>query len=190
MAFRELRIISTVGREVRRQLYNFGEYNPDIPEEGLSQLGTEVYSRLTIPGGQYKTLKGELIEFQGVQMDAVIISVTQQKNIVKTSIQGRDGTEKEYVSSGDYNITIEGIISSGQNNVYPFDDVQALKEICKVPEPIPMVNEFLNLFEIDVVLIEDFVFPQKAGFRDNQAFKISAISDKPIEIDDDSEVIQ
>ena len=37
----------------------------------------------------------------------VIISVTQERNIVTTPLQRRDGTIKEYISNGGYGITLE-----------------------------------------------------------------------------------
>lgn len=37
----------------------------------------------------------------------VVISVSQERNIVTTSLQGRDGTIKEYISNGDYGITLD-----------------------------------------------------------------------------------
>ena len=44
-----------------------------------------------------------------------VIEISNTRNIVKTEIQGRDGTVKEFINNGDYQISIKGILS---NDVY------------------------------------------------------------------------
>ena len=46
-----------------------------------------------------------------------IIKISERKNILLTKVQSRDLTRKEYISGGDYNITISGKIVS------PYQDV-------------------------------------------------------------------
>jgi len=189
MAFGDIIFISTITGGVQSLALNFATPNPDEPD-GVGALGNPVYGSLEVEPGQYKDLEGNDIPYDGVRIDAVIITVAQSKNIVKTPIQGRNATFKEFVSSGDYAITIEGIIASGEENVYPTVEVNALLQICQVPEPIRFINEFLARFEIDDVVIESFEFPQRAGYRDNQAFRIRAISDTALELIDDGEIIE
>ncbi len=145
-------------------------------------LGTPVFSNLEFPAGNYKTLDGDIISFDGLVIDTVLFSIQQSKNIVTTPVQGKNGTQKEYVSDGDYNITVDGVLVGGFSNVYPEVDVNTLKEIVKVPETLKIISEFLDHFEINDVVITNFDFPQLSGSRNIQNFKLNLLSDTPIEL--------
>jgi len=154
----------------------------------VSLFGTPVYSNLEIKPFNYESLEGEQISISnGIIIDTVIFNVTQTKNIVKTPISGRNGTVKEYVSDGDFQIEISGaIVSPGQT--YPETEVNELIEILKAPIAIPsdsLISEYLNWFGIHSIVVESYDFPQTEGTRNQQEFRISAISDIPIELEDD-----
>ena len=40
------------------------------------------------------------------------MEISNTRNIVKTDIQGRDGSVKEFINNGDYQISIKGILSN------------------------------------------------------------------------------
>lgn len=150
-----------------------------------SYLGTAVFSNLEIKPFNYETLAGERIEIKkGIIVDTVLFSVSQSKNIVTTPIQGRDGTVKEYISMGDYDISIEGKIVS-QNNDFPEDDVNELIQILNAPVAIKIISEFLAFFGIHESVVENYDFPQMEGFRNEQSFSISLLSDTPVELQTD-----
>lgn len=172
---------------LKTKLFTVDSVSPDI-QNRTSYLGTPVYSNLEIKPFNYETLEGETVQIQtGIIIDTVLISVSQSKNIVTTPIQGLNGTVKEYVSDGDYQISIEGKIVSKTNN-YPESEVAELIQICKAPISIPsdsIVSEYLSWFGIHSFVIESFDFPQNEGVRNEQEFSISAISDNPIELEKD-----
>jgi hypothetical protein len=172
---------------LKTKLFKVDIPTPDLKDR-TSYLGTPVYSNLEIKPFNYETLEGEQISIlNGIIIDTVLISISQTKNIVTTPIQGRNGTVKEYVSDGDYQISIEGAIVSPTNN-YPESEVAELIQICKAPISIPadsIVSEFLSWFGIHSFVIESFDFPQVEGVRNMQRFNISAISDDPIELQKD-----
>lgn len=172
---------------LKTKLFKIDDVTPDLKDR-TSYLGTPVYSNLEIKPFNYETLEGEQISIlNGVIIDTVLISISQTKNIVTTSIQGRNGTVKEYISDGDYQISIEGKIVSKTNN-YPESEVAELIQICKAPISIPadsIVSEYLSFFGIHSFVIESFDFPQNEGVRNEQEFSISALSDDPIELQKD-----
>jgi hypothetical protein len=153
-------------------------YNPDEPVS-VSMLGTPVYSNLDIQGGSYTDNNGNTITYPSLTLDAVLFVVTQSKNIVITNIQGRNGSIKEYIADDDYNVTITGIIAGG-NNVYPKNEVLALKKVLDSPTAININSWFLNQFGVHTIVIKDYNFGQEAGRNSQQAFSISAISDVPV----------
>lgn len=167
--------------------YIVGSIETDEPER-TSFFGTPVYSNLQILPFSYDTLDGENIQISnGITIDTVIFTINQTKNIVKTPIQGRNGTVKEYISDGDFQIEISGaIVSPGRT--YPQTEVNELIEILKAPIAIPsdsLISEYLNWFGIHSIVIESYDFPQTEGTRNQQEFRISAVSDIPVELEID-----
>ena len=145
--------------------------------------GSPVVDSLEIPSGKY-TVYDESgsyeVDFEGITIPTVIFDVSQRKNIVKTQVQGRNGTVKEYVSDGDYNISIRGVLASNLNGVRPEEDIETLANICQVPEQIEVISQFLEYFGISTIVIESFSFPSERGFDNIQPFVINAISDEPL----------
>lgn len=115
-------------------------------------------------------------------IDTVLFSVRQTKNIVRTNINGRDGTIKEYVGMGDYEINIKGVIA-GARGVYPVDAVDNLMEFLTYNQSIKVYSKYLNeRFNIDEIVINDFDLKQDEGKYSQQSFEINAYSDYPVEI--------
>lgn len=159
----------------------------------MSYVGTPVFSNLEIPAGQYKSLKGEVIQFDGIRIDTVLFDVSIEKNIVRTPINGRDGTVKQFISMGDYAISCQGIIIGetdavnagfdvSETNLVPETEIRKLNEIMKVPQEIEVVSEFLDFFDVSTVVIEGANFSQREGFRDSIYFSCGMLSDAPIEL--------
>jgi hypothetical protein len=172
-------------------LYKTGEFESDIAVK-TSALGTEVFTNLSFLGGSFVPLGGGIpINFNSINIDTVLMTVSMTKNIVTTPIQGKAGTVKEYVSDGDYQIDVRGILTSDGGNTYPTDLVEQMTQIFTIPDSLRITSEFLNHFGtaspkglsgIDEVVITDFNFPQQEGFRNQQLFTCKMISDSPIEL--------
>lgn len=140
----------------------------------LSMLGTPVFADLILRN------KSGVI---GLQLLWALLEVNMQKNIVKTAVQGRDGTVKEYVSDGDYQVTIRGGLFSSFSYAYPKDDVLQLMQLLQLKEPLDVISEYLNsLFNITNLVVEDYSFSQKEGVQNVQLFEIKTVSDFPIEL--------
>jgi len=146
----------------------------------ISKLGTPIYTNLEIQAGSY-TQNGVTYEYPSLTIDTVIMTVNDSKNIVKTQISGRKGTVKEYISDGDSMINIKAAFM-GDNGVFPVDDVIAMQKICKAPVPIKVTSWWLQLFDIDTIVIENVSHPQREGFYSSQLFDINALSDLPVEL--------
>jgi hypothetical protein len=160
---------------------------PDSETEepvGRSYLGTPVIDRLEFPQGAYTDLDGNTIDYPAVVVDTVIFEVSKPRNIVKTAVQGRDGTVKEHVSDGDFQISCRGMISN-RDNVFPLNDVRDLRTIFEVPQQVPVVSLFLNdVFEIFNIVIEDYSIPQVEGKRNEIPFSFTASSDVPLDLEE------
>lgn len=114
-------------------------------------------------------------------VDMVLIDVSMSKNIVKTSIQGLNGTVKEYIADGDYVINIKGCLF-GEDNQYPEDEVRDLLEILQKPASIEVQSNFLEYFDINTIVVENYKLEAKQGNGNVQFFEINAVSDMPKEL--------
>lgn len=155
-----------------------------VPDEKLrdSALGTPVYADLTLWGGTYTdNITGQQVDFPAIQFDAVILTVDFPTRIIKTEIQGRDGSVKEYIGQADANISIQGIIC-GWNGHYPIDEVSKLNEWRKAPIAKLATSKFLQNLGISSIVVEECSLPQVAGGYSYQQFSMSCVSDLPVEL--------
>ena len=105
-----------------------------IPPE--QSFGLPIFTNLEFEAGSFQTLDGDIIEFQELRLDSVLMTVTMSKNIVKTAIQGKSGTVKEYVSDGDFEIDVRGVLVGNGHNVYPEDETERLTNLLTIPEKL------------------------------------------------------
>ena len=173
----------------------------------VSVLGTPVYTDLTLMGCTYtdnisgKTVtlnndrysgatasktptKGISDEFGGafyMRLETILITVEQPIRVVKTEIQGRNGTVKEYIGADDSKITINGIIT-GNNGVYPRDEVARLKRWLDAPVSKDIVAWWMGNLGIDKLVVENYSFPQVQGGYSYQMFSVDCVSDLPVEL--------
>jgi hypothetical protein len=157
----------------------------------LSYLGTPVYSPLEFMKVAGTSLDNSL-DVAGqrngnsevlLKIDTVLITVEQSKTIIKTPIQGRNGTVKEYISDGDFMINMRGVIISPYLEVFPADEVKLFIELMAINGQIPVASDFLARFSIYNIVIERYSIAQKLGSRNEVPFEITALSDIPLEFE-------
>lgn len=157
------------------------EIDPDPPMY-YSPIGTPVVADIVFEGGTYTDDEtGRQITFQSVTLATVLVALSQPKRIIRTEIQGRDGSVKEYIGMDDYQVTIQGVIT-GTNGTFPHLEVAELHKVLKAPITIPVVSAYLQLFDIFNLVVVDYSFDQEPGGYSKQNFIINAISDKPVEL--------
>lgn len=150
--------------------------SPD--SQRTSYLGTPVISDLTLE--VYDNILNPTERFN---IETVIIEVSQTKNIITTPIVGRNGTIKEYVADGDYQITIRGAVVE-QYGFYPEKQVRELINILTAPKVIKPISDYLRLFDIHAIVVTGFTFAQREGYKNVQFFEINALSDQDNDIVD------
>lgn len=153
---------------------------PLQPDSGYNllgeTLGNPVYARVTLMSGKYIDQYGNAQTFPRIDLEGVIVTVNQPKNIVKTVIQGRPGSVKEYIGDSDYNVGISGIIT-GLNGQFPMDAFTQLKKVLDAQVPIQITSRYLQACGVDYIVVEDYTLDQEAGGYSYQKFSITAISD-------------
>lgn len=117
----------------------------------------------------------------GFRLDGVAISISRSKNIVSTAIQGRDYTVKEFISNGDHEISVEGVLASNGNG-YPTAQVVQLRKILDSNTSLKVVNALLQKIGIFEMVVTSYEFPSNDGLKNIQPFSFSALSEQPLEI--------
>jgi hypothetical protein len=156
----------------------YGEDNTSYPAQD-SVIGQAVArSRFDLPVFDNITL--DILD-NNLRIDTVLIEVSQSKTIIKTAIQGIDGTVKEFISDSDYQVSIKGLIASEDRN-YPESDVTTLIDILKKKEAIRVTSAFLNYLKIDDLVVESYNLKMQEGFENIQLFEMQCVSDRPVEL--------
>lgn len=152
----------------------------DQPIGNSAIFNRPIYSDITFFSGSYVDQNGRTIEYGPLNIQDVLITVMNQKNIIETTLQGRNGTVKEYISDGDFQIKIEGRIYGGGMNNYPQEAVQKLIGICEAPQALNVVSSFLKMFDVDNIVVKSYNIDQLEGIRNYQPFTLNCVSDYPL----------
>lgn len=174
---------------------------------GISQLGTVVFDNVLFPAGSWFNLDGEELFYDDVKLDSVSVVVNRKKHIVKTMIEGRKGTVKEYIASMDYEIEINAIIApdiysaeqlaqiAGSNTLTqagaaftgftavnePNEQIEALARLDNVEDRVAIECKFLqNNFNVNYVVIENIKLTRLGS--DSWTLKMNVISDDEIDL--------
>jgi hypothetical protein len=152
-----------------------------LAQIGTSMLGMPVYSNLIIKAGSYRDNAGNVIaEYPDIRIDAVIMEVVTENNLITTDIQGRTGTVIEYVSARSPVINIKGRIMTDLPGAFPYDDVQNLIIALNTNKSLKIDSWFLNMFGIYSIMPKKKPFPQEEGGQEYQKFEFDAIADMPV----------
>lgn len=143
-----------------------------------SELGTPIYQDITFVGNTYTLNDGTSVTFESVTIQNVLIQLSRTTNIVTTAIQGANGTVKEHINKGDYQVTMS-IGLFGKNGKYPLKQVESLQAVIDAPIEIEVICKYLNDRNIYYLVFSQEGWQQSAGSRSQQLFSITAISDEP-----------
>mgnify|MGYP007102083262 FL=1 len=114
-------------------------------------------------------------------MNDAVVAVSRRANIVSTSMVGMDGTVKEYISDGDYQLNIMVGVQALKDGVivdeYPSEGITQLRKFFDEKKAITVQSKFLELFDIDSIVITDFSVVQ-ATESNYQPVSISALQDR------------
>ena len=163
----------------------------DLSPVGISQLGTAVFDNVIFPSGKWFSLDGEEFTYNRLVLDSVSITVDREKHIVESQINGHKGSELEYVSTGNYSIKIDALITpelysvseiaaiaAAQNPIVQFgaaavgfspekDPTETMINIRKLDDaetPVIIESKYLNnIFGINRVVIRRISYSKGSG---------------------------
>lgn len=119
-----------------------------------------------------------------------VVELRTRKNIVITPLAGRDGTVKELIASGDWELTFKGFLINLEEDVYPSDLVKSINRVYEsltaprtdggLMQAVPVASRQLNDLGIHNLVFTELNFPPMAGAQNACAYELSALSDKDI----------
>lgn len=111
-----------------------------------------------------------------------LISISGKNRIIKTEIDGNEGTFKEFFSRDDYDIVIRGIAINEDNpDDYPVDIVRKLRQLAEKAE-LDVTNKLLGYFNVKQLVIESYSFPAVEGTM-MQPYEFKCLSDKTFDLE-------
>lgn len=117
-----------------------------------------------------------------------VCSVSRSITTVKTVLPGLDGTIKEYVAAGDFELSIVvGLVAVDAMtgaiiDEYPVEGVAKLNEILGSKEALKVNSTFLALFDINRIVVDSYSIEQMT-YSNRQVVTIKASSDEDFEIE-------
>jgi hypothetical protein len=149
-----------------------------------SVLGTPIFEQieLTVPA---IVSGGKIISAQKSYTlpDWPLFDITGQRTVIKTPMQGRDGTIKQFISDDDYAITIRGFLINYDSWEYPEQQLQELMQVINAKVAIGITSQVFNLLDIHNIVIERWNFPAVEGYPNMQPFELECVSDEPVELE-------
>jgi len=113
-------------------------------------------------------------------LEDAVLEISQTRNIVKTIVQGRDNTVKEFVNNGDYAISVRGSIFR-RDYGHPTEDLKRLRDYLTYKGSIKVVHEVLNALDVHEIVITGFQLPA-TPFVNVQPYAFTAVSEEPVEL--------
>ena len=130
---------------------------------------------------KYDAAFGDSLDF--FDLDHALVGVRQSKQIVKTQIEGLDGTIKEYISLGDYEIEIRGnLVNENDPFARPTQQLNNLIRFLNYNDAIEIVSKATTPYSIRSVVVVDYSFDEQAGYVNMIPYRIRLLSDTPEEI--------
>lgn len=118
-------------------------------------------------------------------IDNAICTVSRAKNIVETQMVGRDGTIKEYINDGDWQIGmtvgVQAVRDGAIADEYPSEGVEALCRFLDLKRAFSVHSEFLKMFGIARMVVKSYSLSQ-ATESNFQAVSVQAVSDGEYDI--------
>lgn len=112
-------------------------------------------------------------------LDSAIVDLRQPMEVVKTQVQGRRWTVKEWIAEGDFEITFSGLLAG--RGAYPLEDVVRLKEYMTLGVPLRVSHAVLNALGIHEIVVEEWSLPSDQSIN-IAPYEFVALSDEPVEL--------
>jgi hypothetical protein len=147
---------------------------------------TVTFSSKTIWQTHWGALQGEMITWD---LPFPIISISQKKHIVDTLLTERQGTFKELINGGEYDITIKGFCINNTNEL-PEDDIIMLQKLAACPYAFELRSALTDIFLMSperggakaTAVVKELKLPDMRGVMNVKSYELTLASDLPFSI--------
>lgn len=139
---------------------------------GRSPLGTPMFDWVQLK-----------VDNLTVDLHTALIEAYLPKVIKETQVQGKNGTVKEYIALGDWQVTIRGVLVSEKKDFYPLAEQTALLGVAAEPVQVACVSEYLQALDINSLVIKQLKLSQRRGGMGVIDYELQAVSDEPYELE-------
>jgi hypothetical protein len=146
-------------------------------------FGLPIWDTVKLIAPNYTDNDGKEIPEATLVLDIALCEVVNNRNIVKTTVAGRNGTVKEYMSDGDNQVLIRGSLVGEVANMPPMTLLQQFQKVTTCPEAVSVQSNFLEYMRCFSLVIETPTLKQREGARNIVDFTLDCCSDIPFEID-------
>lgn len=154
----------------------------DEQGEGLGLLGLPVFQSVVFSDPQ--EANGKVLN-----LNDCLVDISMTRNIVKTPVVGRDGTVKEFISNGDFDISIKGLfINQAHPDVIPQKQITEALRWFQKNRSLQVSGKIFDIFKIFNIVVESFHMPQVPTFIGMRPFELKCVSDTDYIIDLDNNV--
>lgn len=115
-------------------------------------------------------------------LEVALVDAILPKVIKETPVQGRNGTVKEYIATGDWQINIKGAVFGEEKNAYPLTEIATLTKLAKLRKQVAIESKLINHLDVTNVVIKNLSWRQLTGCMNKISFEISCVSDEPFEL--------
>lgn len=153
----------------------------DAPLPALSPLGTPQWTNLVISGETFTDpVTQKIVVIPDYVIYTCLITLTGEKNIITTEVQGKNGTIKEYIAQKDWSINIKGGIF-GKNGQRPKLDINILKRaLWNANISLRVKAPIFDEWDITNIVVQSINVPEQMGGYSYQLFEITALSDEDL----------
>lgn len=165
------------------------KYGQIVPEallmayegEERVKFSASAYNQLQSDGTYTKKVE-ETIETRSVFFIDLspTVTVDSQKNLVLTTVQGRDFSRKELVSGGDLKFKISGSIVYDEPDIYPENDVKKFVNIMQHNGPVRVNHRLFKTLGVKQIIIQDYTL-EKPDMLNIQPYSFSCVAIEPDE---------
>jgi hypothetical protein len=144
----------------------------------VSMARTMMWDRLQLKRPEYVNDSGNNTQEATINLFECLLSVTQERHIVRTAIKGAEATHKQFIGNGDFFISVIGRIVNNKK-VLPLDFIKNMMYVLGSEEPLEYQCKFLyEGFGIKKVICDTKPkFSQIEGASNAYLFEFTLISD-------------
>jgi hypothetical protein len=111
-------------------------------------------------------------------LESAVLEGSRTKNIVSTTIQGRDTSVDEFINNGDYQVSVQGILCANEPR-YPLDLVLKFQKFMDLNRSIKIEHELLNALGVYELIITSHKYAPTTSIN-LQTYSFTAKSTVPL----------